>query len=125
MKTKLILCLALVLSGLQPNCFGAVDSTQTRLEQMARTYSHFSLTVVIRNQELRLGPTMEQFNSATNASAIWQFQNNPLTLEQLQLVKELRALSGDRKTLAALLEHPDPKVRTLALGAIFSARRWT
>lgn len=119
MNSKIILYLALVLSGLQPNCFGAVDSTQTRLEQMARTYSHFSLTVVIRNQELRLGPTMEQFKSATNASAIWQFQSNPLTLEQLQLVKELRALSGDRKTLAALLEHPDPKVRTLALGAIF------
>jgi hypothetical protein len=37
MKSKLILCLALVLSGLQPNCFADAerDSTQMRLEQMA------------------------------------------------------------------------------------------
>jgi len=90
MNPKLILCLALVMSGLQPNCFGATDTTQTRLERMSRTYSHFYLTVVVRNQELRLWPTMEQFKSATNASAIWQFRSNPFKSEQLHLVKELR-----------------------------------
>jgi hypothetical protein len=42
-----------------------------------------------------------------------------LAAEQLRLGKELRELSGDQNSLVALLQHPDPKVRTLALGAIF------
>jgi hypothetical protein len=119
MKPKLILCLALVLGGARTNCFGAVDAVQVRFEQMAQTYSHFSLTVVIQNRPLRLWTPMEETKPGTNLPAIWKPQNNPLAVEQLQLVKELRALSGNRQTLAALLKNSNPKVRTLALGAIF------
>lgn len=109
MKPKIILGLALVLGCARTNCRGATDTVQAQFEQMAKTYGHFSLTVVIQNRPLRLGTPLE----ATKRG------NNPLALEQLQLAQELRALSGDRKALAALLENPDPKVRTLALGAIF------
>jgi hypothetical protein len=109
MNPKIILGLALVLGCARTNCLGATDTVQAQFEQMAKTYGHFSLTVVIQNRPLRLGTPLE----ATKRG------NNPLALEQLQLAQELRALSGDRKALAALLENPDPKVRTLALGAIF------
>src|ERR1035437_2141974 len=109
MKSKLILAFALVLGSARTNCLGAADTVQVQFERMAKTYGHFSLTVVIQNRPLRLGTPLE----ATKRG------NNPLALEQLQLAQELRALSGDRKALAALLENPDPKVRTLALGAIF------
>lgn len=119
MSTKLLLCLALLLSGARANCLGAAGTLQVQFEQMAKTYSHFSLTVVIGNRPLRLWAPMEEAKPGTNPPAIWKPRSNPLALEQLQLVKQLGALSGDRKTLAALLGHPDPKVRTLALGAIF------
>ena len=44
---------------------------------------------------------------------------NSLSEEQIHLAQELRSFSGDRDGLAILLKHPSPKVRTLALGAIF------
>jgi len=106
MKPKLLLCLVLVLSGGLFGCRNVarrVDGTlQIQLEQMAQSCSHFSLTIFVKNQPLQL----------------WE-QNKSLELEQFQLVKRLRELSGNRDTLAALLKNPDPKVRTLALGAIF------
>lgn len=54
MNSKLILCLALILGCALTNCFGTADTIQVQFEQMARTSSHFSLTVVIHNQALRL-----------------------------------------------------------------------
>jgi hypothetical protein len=108
-KPKLLLGLALVLGCAQTNCLGATDAVQVQFERMARTYSHFSLTVVIHNRPLRLGSPLAEAKRG----------NNPLALEQFQLAHELRALMGDREALAALLKNPDPKVRTLALGAIF------
>jgi hypothetical protein len=119
MKPKTILCLALALSGLMTNCFGAADTKQAQLERLAQTYSHFSLTVVIRNQELRLWTPMVEVKTATNGVATWKRGTNTLVEEQQRLVTELRALSGDRESLAALLHDANPKVRTLALGAIF------
>ena len=117
MKTKIILCLALALSGLQPNCFGTTDMTQTRLEQMATNYSYFSLETVIKNRPLRLWGVMTETQSGAKGPVGWK--PNPLVEEQTRLVQELRSLDGDRPALATLLKHSDPKVRTLALGALF------
>jgi outer membrane protein assembly factor BamB len=124
MNHKLILCLALVLGGvLSADCrvesAGADNPAQSRLEQMAQTYSHFSLTVVIENRALRLWPPMEKVKPATNGFVTWKMGTNALAAEQLRLAEELRALSGNREALVALLRHTNPKVRTLALGAIF------
>ena len=120
MKPKLLLVLVFVLSGGLFCCFGATGTTQTRLEEMARTNSHFSLAMVIYNQETELGLTMEQFKPTIGAHPSGRlYPSNPLALEQLQLLKELRELSGDYNTLTAQLKNPDPKIRTLALGAIF------
>jgi hypothetical protein len=100
MKPRIILGLALVLIGLPANCFGATDTTQAQLERMARTCTHFSLKVIIRNQRL------------------WSVGRD-LDLEQVFLAVDLRVLSPEREALASLLKHPDPRVRTLALGALF------
>jgi hypothetical protein len=90
-----------------------------KFEQMAQTYGHFSLSVVIQNRTPRLWSLMEEGKTGTDSVRIWKNGTNTLTAEQLRLVKELRELRGDRTTLAALLENPNPKVRTLALGALF------
>lgn len=124
MKAKIILCLALMLSGVLLSAVqadgGKADSaTRMRLEQMAQTYSHFSLTVVVHNRPLRLASAMELASATTNGIHILKPGTNVLAAEQLRLVKELRELSGDQNSLVVLLQHPDPKVRTLALGAIF------
>ncbi len=106
-KTKFIFCLALVLTGVLVGLCGASsafgdDLLQHRFEQIAHTNTHFSLTVITRNRPLRL----------------WTGKN-PLANDQIRLAQELRSLSDDRANLAALLKHPNPKVRTLALGAVF------
>lgn len=124
MNPKLILRLALVLSGglfgaTQAQSADAIHTTRIRLERMAETYGHFSLAVVIHNRALRLWPPMEEIVAATNSLGIWKRGTNALAAEQLRLVEELRELSVDREALAALLKHANPKVRTLALGAIF------
>ena len=122
MNRKLLLGLALVLSG---GWFGATpaqsadtkDTSQTRLEQMATHYSHFSLETVIKNRPLRLWGVFAKTQPGASSMVVWK--PNPLVEEQNRLVQELRSVDGDLPALAALLKHPDPKVRTLALGAIF------
>jgi len=90
---------------LAATALSAADATgnqvQIQLERMAQTYSHFARTTLIYNRQLRL------------------WDNDRLAAQQDRLARELRALSGNRESLAALLEHPNPKMRTLALGALF------
>ena len=124
MKTKLILCLALVLNCGSRNCFGIPlaakkNSLQHQLEQIARTNTYFSLTVIIHNRSLRLWPPMDKTNGGTNGFKFFNARTNPLAADQSRLLTELRALSGDRESLQTLLTNSDPKVRTLALGALF------
>lgn len=107
-KGKNNFCFALVLTVALfsfckvPSALGD-DVLQRRFEQLAQTNSYFSLSVITWNRPLRL----------------WTSGKNPLAEEQTHLAQELRSLSGDRVGLAALLKNPNPKVRTLALGAIF------
>jgi WD40 repeat protein len=122
MNLKLLLGLALILGGglfatTQAQSADAKDTTRIRLEQMATNYSHFSLEAVIRNRPLRLWGVMAKTQSGDSRPFVWK--PNPLVGEQARLVQELRSVDGDRPALATLLKHPDPKVRTLALGALF------
>ena len=74
---------------------------QSQLERMVQRCSHFARTAIIYNRQLRL------------------WEEDLLVAQQNRLVRELRALSGNRESLVTLLEHPNPRVRTLALGALF------
>jgi hypothetical protein len=72
-----------------------------QLERLAATTSHFATQDIVYNRrEERRWPA-------------------ELTKQQDDLAAALRALGGRREDLAALLRHADPKVRTLALGALF------
>jgi hypothetical protein len=115
-RYKSFLWLVLILGGLRSTGFAAPDATRVRLEQMATNYNHFVLETVIRNRPLRLrGLSVEQ----PDANGRFIRKPNPLAEEQSRLLQELRSLDGDRPALTALLKHPDPKVRTLALGSLF------
>ncbi len=129
MESKLLLCLALIWCGglnvarADGTIAGAASSThslQRQLEQLAQTNKYFSLTVIIRERPLRLRPFPEEVKWKTNGSMIrYLGGTNALAAQQLRLLDELHTLSGNREELAALLTNPDPKVRTLALGALF------
>lgn len=78
-----------------------LDATRQKLETIAGRVTHFATQEIIGNR--------------------WSERRWPADqlLEQQQLLADLRGLGGDRAALATLLAHPDPKVRTLALGALF------
>jgi hypothetical protein len=112
--TRIIMALLLLLSGVESFGRGggeaqaaipaAPNALRARVEEMARRYTHFSLTVMVSNRPLRLPLLGDQQGLAD---------------EQLRLLAEMRDLSPNRDALAALLRDTDPKVRTLALGALF------
>ena len=79
----------------------AIAGTQTKLESMAARVTHFATLDIIRNRD--------------------PDNRMPATLftEQMQLPGALRAMGGEQDALRSLLKHPNPKVRTLALGALF------
>ena len=106
--------------ALQPQSATPAEATQARLERLAGIYSHFSLEVIIYNRELRLWIPLQERKSGTGRGRIQPPATNDLAAEQFRLLSELRALSGnDEKALKGLLKHANPKVRTLALGALF------
>jgi WD40 repeat protein len=86
-----------------------IDNAAVRvaLEGMAKTNEYFPLTCVVHNRELylRVFPRAEEVEQIKARA------------EGLPAV--LRTVSTNRMALASLLEHPDPKVRTLALGALY------
>jgi hypothetical protein len=61
---------------------------------------------------------MTYVKQGTNGFRVVEKPNRMLA-EQFQLLRTLRSVSGDRAGLAALLNDSDPRVRTLALGALF------
>src|SRR5215212_4401323 len=91
-----------------PSASGA-ETLSRQLEQIAQTNTHFSLTVIVQNQALRLEGPWENFERRLH----------PLATAQTKLADELRSFAEQRESLAALLKSPNPKVRTLAMGALF------
>lgn len=85
---------------------GKVESVPAQFEAMAKRTTHFALPAVLWNHQLVL---------ATNRSGT----RHKSALEQDQLLAWLRQKSGDREALMVMLNHPNPKVRTLVLGALF------
>lgn len=76
-------------------------SVQQRLERLAARTTHFATNDIVRNR--------------------WSERRWPAGLldEQQNVLAELRAASGLLQVLQDLLRNPDPRVRTLALGALF------
>jgi hypothetical protein len=72
-----------------------------QMETASASYSHFATTDIVTNR-----PTMRQ----------WPEE---LIAEQAELLTKLRTWSRQPEALRALIGHRDPKVRTLALGALF------
>jgi len=86
------------------------NTLATTFEAIAQTNRHFSLAVMIDNRPL--GPRHGRNDQETSLySAAAQ--------DQLVLLKHLRQASEKREALVTLLKHENPKVRTLALGALF------
>jgi hypothetical protein len=108
---RILALLALLSGAFMAKSFGETDTD--RFEQIAHHSTHFSLAVIVKNRELRV------LTTASDTSKRWDYKNDPYVSEQVRLLQDLRSLSGDRNALAALLKDSDPKVRTLALGAIF------
>ncbi len=79
----------------------SAPDVQLKLENLAASLTHFATLDIIRNREP--DPRMPA----------------ALVAEQKQLPSTLNSLSGEHDALLALLVHPNPKVRTLALGALF------
>jgi hypothetical protein len=84
---------------------GHADQTrsnlQQRFERLATATTHLATDDIVRNR--------------------WSERRWPegLLEEQQAVLEEMRATSGMRAALQGLLRHSDPKVRTLALGALF------
>lgn len=86
----------------------ALRPEAAEFEELARDHAHFSRTVIVDNRELR----------SRVVDGVSVRGSDALARRQLELRESLQALS-DRDGLPTLLEHPDPRVRTLVLGAIF------
>ena len=80
----------------------ATNNLQPRFERLAAETSHFATDDIIRNHFFDGGR--------------WPVG---LLEEQQKVLEELRTAGGRRQEVVGLLQHPDPKVRTLALGALF------
>jgi len=80
-------------------------------EELARTNRHFSRTVIIEKSALELR------HSYLGEKDTARFRS--WAVDQVYLLKHLIADSEQRDALIALLKHENPKVRTLALGALF------
>ncbi len=96
--------ISVALVGVWPlatGCRSTTERTRHELERSARHYSHFATWDIISNRP---------------AEREWPTN---LVVEQAQLLSELRTWSQRRASLEPLLLHPLPKVRTLALGALF------
>ena len=89
-------------AGLSPEQgAGPLRSVSVRLEQLAAVTTHFATGHIIHNSE---------------SPRRWPAD---LIAEQRHVVDELRVTGAERDMLITLLGHPDPKIRTLALGALF------
>ncbi len=109
MRSRLIGCGLLLLTAASVTSAASVQNPQpaalqavsARLQQLAAQTTHFATRDIVANGE---------------SERRWPAN---LITEQRHLVDELRATVNERESLTTLLSHADPKMRTLALGALF------
>lgn len=80
----------------------APDTLQPRVNSIAGSLTHFATRALIANRPLRFGAVPPN-----------------LLEEQATLLSNLKTLSRDPDQLHRLLNDPDPRARTIALGALF------
>jgi len=97
----LVLLLAPLVTGSRAAARDQVPSVQQRFERLAATASHFATDDIVRN---------------TRGDGRWP---EGLLEEQQNLLTDLSSTRDARKELQNLVHSPDPRVRTLALGALF------
>jgi hypothetical protein len=85
------------------------QSLQAQFERMAKDHSHFPLEAVVQHRIVTIWDSEPDGDPAYRA----------LADEQVKLINELQAASFDLPALEPLLKSPDPRIRTLAIGAIF------
>ncbi len=109
----LLALLALALLVLCPSRSWSAETNTlaSTFEQIAKTNRHFAHTVIIEYSTLRL-PMSGLGEKDASRFRSW-------AIDQLFLLQHLKAASKQRDALIGLLEHENPKVRTLALGALF------
>jgi hypothetical protein len=100
-RCLLILLLAPLATASWPAEGGQSPSVQQRLERLAASATHFATDDIVTNRR---------------GDSRWP---EGLHEEQQSLLAELRSVGDARKELQDLLRSPDPRVRTLALGALF------
>jgi hypothetical protein len=92
----------LAITQITANAASTPDAFQVRVSVIAEHLTHFATRAVISNR-----PLMEM-----------EIPSQVLA-EQAQLLADLKSLSHAPDELHRLLRDPDPKVRTIALGALF------
>src|SRR5262245_53089381 len=104
MRLQLVIpsVLLVALVGVLSGTGEARQSSASRVQQLARTTTHFATGDIVYNR------WSEPFR--------WPIG---LLEEQQHVLEELRALSQDRAATVAVLDNADPKLRTLGLGALF------
>ncbi|MCD6050729.1 MAG: hypothetical protein K0Q55_2132 [Verrucomicrobia bacterium] len=105
--------LVLALLALWPAQSQSADTNTltTIFEQIAKTNRHFSREVIIESKALKI----PRFYAGERDKA--QFRTR--ALDQYLLLRQLQDYIKHRDELLKLLKHENPKVRTLALGALF------
>ncbi len=113
---KLLFSLGLALLALLPRQARAVETNTLvkTFEEIARTNRHLSHTVIIENHAL------ERRMSYAGKEDEARFRS--WAIDQLVLLKHLQGFSLQRDEIIGLLKHSNPKVRTLALGALFQRK---
>lgn len=84
------------------------EQLEKQFEKLAESTTHFSTRMCAWNSPIHYITGYEK-----------DLALEKLVQEQMDLMEALKKCSSDRPQLEGLLKHPDPKVRTLALGAIF------
>jgi hypothetical protein len=111
LRTGTLLVLALLALWPAQSQSADTNTLTTIFEQIAKTNRHFSREVIIESKALKI----PRFYAGERDKA--QFRTR--ALDQYLLLRQLQDYIKHRDELLKLLKHENPKVRTLALGALF------
>ena len=109
--THYLLLIILGVSGCKPTpALSAPEqqalTVQKEIEEGAKTYTHFATNDILCNRHIHIDWPPEAFD------------------QQSRLLADLLAWSQHPEVVRPLVKHPDAKVRTLALGALFVGERF-